>query len=184
MAQGQNNLNLANNPLGIMTNQTLQDGGGTRWFSYTSAASPQVAGVASLMISEINNPLFNFHPNFMRPFYPEDIQSLLCATAEDMKFWDPWLTPAGNDPAGYDAVTGYGLLQGGNALGALQSPYQLVHYTATGGTQQFVQTLNPFVVEAPSDGSPALLPPTNPANPYIAKQYPVDENNCIAYILV
>ena len=151
----------------IHTNQTLAnraDGAGpVRAMTATSAATPHVAGVAALILSEYDPANANSHPNIDRPLHCEDVQGLLMISALDLNF-----TPVRTifddrvpvtDTTGYDAITGYGLLKADQAMIFMQNPYELRHYTATGGTSMVQDILPNFAVQAPADNSPSLVPP-------------------------
>lgn len=130
----------------------------------TSAATPQVAGVAALLLSEMNT---GSHPNIDGPLAPEDVQGLLSVTALDMNF-----TVVGGsfDTTGYDAKTGYGLIKTDQALAALMNPYELRHYSSTGGTIHSTELINPFIVLQPTHGE-ALLAPSVQPNHYVANRH-------------
>lgn len=147
-----------------LRNCTLQDGGGVRWFSYTSAACPQVAGVGALMLSNYSR---NPNPNF-DPLVPEDVQGLLCISTMDCHFsynqrrydqnHDPIIIYGLQDTVGYDASTGYGILKADIALQYMQQSYILKHFSTTGGTSVSTKQLDNFIVLAPTYGNPLLAP--------------------------
>ena len=156
----------------IHTNQTLAnraDGAGpVRAMTATSAATPHVAGVAALILSEYDPANANAHPNIDRPLHCEDVQGLLMISALDLKFKtrrtiNDLRVPV-TDTTGYDAVTGYGLLKADQAMIFMQNPYELRHYTATGGTSVAQDIVPTFAVQAPADNSLPLVPPGIYAN--------------------
>jgi hypothetical protein len=82
-------------------------------FSGTSSAAPHAAGVAALMLSHVNTPC----PS-EKNLTQEDVEYILQKTANDR-------VPSG---LGYDDTTGYGLLDAGAALAAIEEPkYQIIH---------------------------------------------------------
>ncbi|MCW3083845.1 MAG: hypothetical protein JWP12_1211 [Bacteroidetes bacterium] len=85
-------------------------------FSGTSAAAPHVAGVVALMLSHVNTPC----PS-AKNLAPEDVEYIIKKTA------NPRITGVI-----YDDTTGYGLLDAGAALQAIQEPkYQIIHVNNT-----------------------------------------------------
>ncbi len=141
-----------------LRNCTLQDGGGVRWFSYTSAACPQVAGVGALMLSNYSR---NPNPNF-DPIVSEDVQGLLCISAMDCRYtynqrrYNQNGIPqffTDQDTVGYDAQTGYGILKADVVLQYMQQPCILKHFTATGGTSVANQQVDNFIVLQPTYGT-------------------------------
>ena len=97
--------------IGTINNQTQS-------FDGTSGATPHATGVSALMQGYIkNNP--TLAPNLLAP---EDVENIIKNTAKDIK----------NTGIGPDIFTGYGLLDAGAALEAIQLPtYQLKHYVST-----------------------------------------------------
>lgn len=88
-------------------------------FGYTSGACPHATGVASLLISYIKNNTVNV-PNQLAS---EDIERVIEKTATDKNIVNPI------DP--YDDVTGWGLLNAGDALNGIKLPdYSVKHYFA------------------------------------------------------
>ncbi len=159
-----------------LTNQTLQcDPPGTRYFSFTSAACPQVAGTASLMLS---NYLYKPHTNIDGMAF-EDVQGLLCISAMDLNY--NYLDKTRNDQptqdtAGYDAKTGYGMLKADRALQYMQQPYQLRYFKDSVGSAVGNATrLDLFVVLSTNDGYQPYLPPTSQTTQYYADRYKVQK---------
>ncbi|MCC6837005.1 MAG: S8 family serine peptidase [Bacteroidia bacterium] len=80
-------------------------------FNGTSAAAPHVAGVAALMLSHVNTPC----PS-KKNLAPEDVEYILQKTADDKETF------------GYNEKSGWGHLNAGKALKAIQEPqYQIIH---------------------------------------------------------
>lgn len=139
--------------------------GAPTWQHGTSAATPQVAGIAGLLLSQLSSGV---HANIVTPLEPEDIEGLISVTASDINF------PLVNqDTVGYDEITGYGLVKADAALQALFNPYVLYHYTATGGTDVDSVLVDPFIVIAPSDGTPPLLAPSSATTQYKAMRHSI-----------
>ena len=98
----------------VFTTDTIS---GYRTFDGTSAAAPQVAAIAALMMSTFNSPTV---PS--QRLYPRDIQEILKATCTD------------KGTAGYDNDHGWGLANAGAAMYQLQSPrFQLEHHRISSG---------------------------------------------------
>lgn len=149
----------------VLMNQTLSDDGTRQWMSHTSAATPQVAGVAALILSEYEDIP---HPN-IDGLAPEDVQGLLCISAQDMKYY---YSDSEYDTSGYDAETGYGLLKAKTALEYMMSPYELRHFSATGGTSVGTKTFDDFFIQAPTVDVPSLIDPGH----YKAVRHTVQKN--------
>jgi hypothetical protein len=87
----------------------------------TSFAAPHTAGVGGLMLSYYKNA--GATPN---PLDPEDLEEVMQLTATDIT------APTGTYLVGYDARSGYGRLNAGNAMQAIKFPdYMVKHYSAT-----------------------------------------------------
>lgn len=84
------------------------------YLSGTSMATPQVTGLAALLLSEAEGLGITLHP--------DDVQGIIRASADD------------KGSPGYDAYFGAGRINAGKALERLHDPYVLVHETATGGS--------------------------------------------------
>ena len=80
------------------------------YMSGTSMATPHVSGLASLILSK--NP----------SLHHADVEGLICSSAED------------KGSSGYDDEYGYGRINAKKALEYMQSPWELTHYTSTGGS--------------------------------------------------
>lgn len=96
--------------------------------SGTSMATPHVAGLATLLISQ--NP--NLHP--------QDVQGIIRASADD------------KGDAGYDIYYGAGRINSGRALEYMQSPWTLSYYTTSGGSQVSASDYFTFQVRNPGGG--------------------------------
>jgi hypothetical protein len=104
-------------------------------FSKTLAAAPHVAGIASLMISYINN-----NPLAPNQLHPEDVERLLEKNAFDVNI------PGDLDyPEGPDEFTQYGIVDAGKTLENIQLPYFKVHH--------FSANLNSGDVSGTSEGT-------------------------------
>jgi subtilisin family serine protease len=85
---------------------------GYRVFNGTSAAAPHVSGVAGLVLSHVNQSA----PTLAN-FTVEDVENILQLSATD-KY-----------TSGYDAYTGYGLLNASNAMNKVKQPaYKVQHF--------------------------------------------------------
>lgn len=80
------------------------------YLSGTSMATPQVSGLAALILSQ-NSAL-----------HPEDVQGIIRSSADD------------KGAAGYDSFYGAGRINAARALQYMQSPWTLNQHTASGGT--------------------------------------------------
>ena len=146
-------------------------------WGHTSGATPQVAAVGSLILSK-----YLRHENEnIEQLYPEDVHGLLCISALDLNYeyyYDAWL----KDTNGYDAETGYGMLKADKALEFMEIPYELRHFTETGGNIVEETDINNFLVLGPcsqSDEEP-LLPPTQIGKyDYRAKRYKIHKENTL-----
>jgi hypothetical protein len=98
----------------IQTTQNLTNGYSS--FTGTSAATPHVAGVAALMVSNYNSP----SPTWTN-LAPEDVENIISRTAIDIVA--PPCTP------GVDQYTGAGRIDAGASLGAIQPGYKIHHYS-------------------------------------------------------
>ena len=105
---------------------TTERGGGARYFSGTSAASPIAAGVAGLIISQAKDRGFNVTNN--------DVRHIMELTANDAT------------APGFDIETGYGIVNANNALQLLAPPNVLYHYTSTGGTATKIRTDSEWIL--------------------------------------
>jgi hypothetical protein len=85
--------------------------------SGTSYSTPQVSGLAALLLSEDST------------LCTDDVEGLICAGCKDI------LTDrdGGVGLLGYDEWSGWGRINAYNSLSFLRSPYQIDHYTAPGG---------------------------------------------------
>jgi len=102
-------------------------------FSGTSASAPHVAGVAALVI--------DYHSTAV--LAPEDVEHILEYSANDQ------------NTAGYDELTGYGLLQAGQAIVLVLEPeYRIVHYEAE---VQTTQTDDPPAEDQQAANTPLIL---------------------------
>jgi hypothetical protein len=95
-------------------------------FNGTSAAAPHVAGAAALMMSE--HHVNNGAPNNLAC---EDVENLIQRTATDIA---PPLHPA--YPVGYDAHNGWGRLNAGAAVQAVERPYYTVFHSGAPNSSQ------------------------------------------------
>lgn len=85
---------------------------GYRVFNGTSAAAPHVSGVAGLILSHVNQP----SPTLAN-FTVEDVENILQLSATD------------KNASGYDAFTGFGLLNATNAMNKVKQPaYKVQHF--------------------------------------------------------
>lgn len=100
----------------------------TQLFGGTSAATPHVAGVAALLMSYLDSA-FPSNDNLA----PEDISHILEMTAKDA---NPITYP------GKDSLTGYGLIDAGAALEAVNKNYRTVKHYGTGVSYSTV-SVNP-----------------------------------------
>ncbi len=108
----------------------MQQFGLSRYYdevSGTSMATPQVAGLAALLIAEARDALgFSLHP--------EEVQGIIRATAKD------------KGSSGYDQYYGAGLIQADRALERLHAPYVLERRTASGGSDMGESDLYVMVI--------------------------------------
>lgn len=111
--------------IGIVT--TARGGGVNTSFTGTSAASPIVAGVAGLIISQGKDRNFNLTNN--------DVKRIIELTAVDAGV-----------VIGYDNDTGFGIVNANNALQLLAPPNVLHHYTSTGGTSTKIATISRWIL--------------------------------------
>jgi len=89
-------------------------------FGGTSAACPQVAGAAGLILSQGLNRNFNLTT--------DDVRHILEITANKL------------GKANFTNETGYGLINAYSALQLLSAPYQLYHEEAYGGTSKLLNS--------------------------------------------
>jgi hypothetical protein len=94
--------------------------------SGTSMATPHVAGLATLLMSQ--NP--NLHP--------QDVQGIIRASADD------------KGDTGYDNYYGAGRINSGRAMEYMQSPWTLSYYSTSGGTTYSVS--NSFLIQLKNPG--------------------------------
>ncbi len=87
-------------------------------FNGTSAATPHVAGLASLILSEAIEQGIDLHH--------EDVEGIIEATAEDVN---------NATLPGYDDELGHGRINAGRALEYMNEPWEINHFTATGGSK-------------------------------------------------
>ncbi|MBV6462576.1 MAG: hypothetical protein HJHJAOHD_02752 [Flavobacteriales bacterium] len=130
-------------------------------FKQTSAATPHVSGVASLMLSRHNT-----QQGYANNLAPEDVENILEKYAYDIKNIpnQPSYTP------GYDALSGWGRINAGKAMHMINMPdYEVKHVTS-------VQSIsNPSIVQqactvmVPNDYYMQGVPP----GMYIADVYKV-----------
>jgi hypothetical protein len=101
-------------------------------FVNTSCATPHVAGVAALMITYINGN--SSAPNQL---HPEDVEFLIEKFAYD-------IAPLGNSNygPGYDARSGFGLVDAGNVLSHIELPYYKVHHFQSGTSSSDVISID------------------------------------------
>jgi len=111
--------------IGIVT--AARGGGVNTSFTGTSAASPIVAGVAGLIISQGKDRNFNLTNN--------DVKRIIELTAVDAGV-----------VIGFDNDTGYGIVNANNALRLLAPPNVLYHYTSTGGTSTKIATISRWIL--------------------------------------
>ncbi len=97
-------------------------------FNGTSASTPHVAGVAALMASyyDANYPTQTNLAN-------EDVENILQMTATDLT--------ASPQSGGYDDYSGFGKMDGGFALAAIEQPYYKIHHFGQNATNLIVPTL-------------------------------------------
>jgi len=107
---------------------TTVRGGGSAPVSGTSFSSPLTAGVAGLVISQGLDRGFGLTNN--------DVKHILELTAVD-------ITTTG---VGFDAETGFGIVNARNALQLLNSPNVLIHGTSTGGASTQLQTISQWIL--------------------------------------
>lgn len=86
------------------------------FFRNSSAAAPHVSGVASLMLSYVND-----NPLTYNNLAPEDVEWIVQESADNF--------PTSEYPEEYDDFTGHGMLNATNALKWLELPYnRIIHY--------------------------------------------------------
>lgn len=93
------------------------------YFENTSAATPHVAGLAALIKSTNSN------------LHAEDVQGIIKAAAEKVG--------GVNYVNGFNDQMGFGRINAGRAMEMLNSPWQMTHATATGGTIFSSTSLHP-----------------------------------------
>jgi len=101
----------------VYTTQRVEDGS-VGSFSGTSASAPHVAGLASLILSEAIEQGINLHH--------EDVEGIIEASAEDVN---------NATLPGYDDELGHGRINAGRALEYMNEPWEINHFTATGGSK-------------------------------------------------
>ena len=106
---------------------TTQKGGGTTYFSGTSAAAPVVSGVAGLIISQGLNRSFNLTN--------DDVRHILEQTADDIQTYG----------IGFDNETGFGKVNAYKALALLAPPNQLYHVESYGGTSVKIHDIDIWI---------------------------------------
>jgi serine protease len=176
MAHGDNisNGNLIRN--NTLTDPSQNSGYYTGYFSQTSAAQPQVAGIGALILSKFYTGLNNFWDNTQNEqlvwLAPEDVEGLIEVSAKDLKYF---YSATQYDTVGFDSETGYGMIEGGNTLRNMLNPYKLVHFKENGGEIVNSELVNPFLVATPYSGDP-LLPPTSNNVLYYAIKHKVQKS--------
>jgi hypothetical protein len=125
------------------TNHTTND---YHSFSGTSASCPEVAGVAALMLSHVDQP--NPAPNNL---VIEDVETILQMSAADRS-----VSPAS---VGYDDYSGWGLLDATTAMNKINTPnFKIQHFgvgqnvtssstqtlVLNGGNYELIQLLSPY----------------------------------------
>ncbi len=96
---------------------TVAANGNYRGFDGTSAATPHVAGLSALILSEALEQGIDLHH--------EDVEWIINSSAEDVN--------TANLP-GYDNDIGHGRINAGRALEMVNAPWELTHQSVVGGT--------------------------------------------------
>lgn len=100
---------------------TTSNSGGYTSFNGTSASAPHVAGVAALMLSHVNQPC-----PCEKNLSPEDVEYIIQKTADERA--TTILNGVNFPTLGYDDYNGWGMLDAGKALKAVEEPkYQIIH---------------------------------------------------------
>lgn len=120
-------------PMALGTIYTLNNDGGYREFNGTSASGPHVAGLASLLMSYLNEPTAHYNN-----LAPEDVEYILQMTADDCNV---------TTHPGVDTLTGFGRINAGNALEQVKDgKFNLSHF----GTNTVVSDISVWA-SLPSD---------------------------------
>jgi hypothetical protein len=101
-------------------------------FGGTSASAPHVSGVTALMMSYRNSP----NPNWDNIVH-EDCEAILKRSADDQS-----LTATYSETVGPDIRTGYGKINAGNALAALEPKHKIWHIDKAHNSFQWTSNTN------------------------------------------
>lgn len=120
-------------------------------FNGTSASSPHVTGTVALMMSHVNQPC-----PCEKNLSPEDVENIIQKTASDRD--STIVNGLYLSTTGYDNYNGWGMLDAGKALKAIEEPkYQIIHVNEPPSTINYskvaenvvVHLFNPYSTSTP-----------------------------------